>query len=257
MSVLSLQQGIIYGPIKSKRLGRSLGINILPCDDKVCSFDCIYCHYVPTKIKTLKTDSIKFPAVSEILQGVENALKSEIGFEYITFSGNGEPMLHPQFAELAAEIKALKEKYRPNVTLTLLSNSSLVGQDDIASKIVSIEFPIFKLDAGDESTFRTINRPAAELKISEIIFGLKRLARKFKITIQTVFVDGVVANFSKVPFELWLTAIKEIKPAAIQIYSTDRPVADSKIKMLSKYQLEELARAVCQKTGILTQAYSI
>lgn len=256
MSVLPLQQGIIYGPIKSKRLGRSLGINILPCDDKVCSFDCIYCHYGLTKIKTLKTDGIKFPSVSEILKAVESALKSEIGFEYITFSGNGEPMLHPQFAELAAEIKTLKEKYRPNITLTLLSNSSLVGQDDIASKIVSIEFPIFKLDAGDESTFRTINRPLAELKISEIIFGLKRLARKFKITIQTVFINGVVPNFSKTPFESWLNAIKDIKPAAIQIYSTDRPVADSKIKMLSKYQLEELALAVCQKTSILTQAYS-
>jgi wyosine [tRNA(Phe)-imidazoG37] synthetase (radical SAM superfamily) len=257
MSVLPLQKGIIYGPIKSKRLGRSLGINILPCDNKVCSFDCIYCHYGPTTIKTIKTDNIKFPSVSEILNEVEKALQSEVGYEYITFSGNGEPMLHPQFAEIATQIKALKEKYRPSVSLTLLSNSSLVVKNDIANSIVSIEFPIFKLDCGDEATFRTIDRPVPELKISEIVSGLKRLAKRFKITIQTVFINGIVPNLAQQPFDQWLIAIKAIKPAAIQIYSTDRPVADIKVKMLSKDRLEETAKLVCEKTGISTQAYSI
>lgn len=257
MSVLPLQPRIIYGPVKSKRLGRSLGINILPCDNKVCSFDCIYCHYGPTKTKVMQTDNIKFPSVDAILAEVEKAMKSEVGFEYITFSGNGEPMLHPQFAEIAARIKILKEKYRPNVSLTLLTNSSLVVKNDIADSIVSIEFPIFKLDCGDEATFRTINRPVPELKITEIIAGLKRLAKRFKLTIQTVLVNGVVPNIEKGKFEQWLAVIKDIKPAAIQIYSTDRPVADSKVKMLSKAQLEELAKLVIEKTGILTQAYSI
>jgi wyosine [tRNA(Phe)-imidazoG37] synthetase (radical SAM superfamily) len=166
-------------------------------------------------------------------------------------------MLHPQFTEIAARIKALKEKYRPNVSLTLLTNSSLVMKNDIANSIVSIEFPIFKLDCGDESTFRTINRPVPELKITEIIASLKRLAKRFKITIQTVLVNDVVPNIEKGKFEQWLVAIKDIKPAAIQIYSTDRPVADSKVKMLSKAQLEEFATLVAEKTGISTQAYSI
>jgi wyosine [tRNA(Phe)-imidazoG37] synthetase (radical SAM superfamily) len=257
MSFLALQKGIIYGPIKSKRLGRSLGINLLPCDNKVCSFDCIYCHYGPTKIKTLNQDGINFPSVDEVLPEVEKALRSEIGFEYITFSGNGEPMLHPQFAEIAAEIKNLKERFRPSVTLTLLSNSSLVGQNDIADSIVSIEFPIFKLDCGDETTFRSINNPVPELKLSDVVAGLKRLTKKFKITIQTVFINGVKSNYAKERFENWLTAIKDIKPAAIQIYSTDRPVADEQIKMLSKIQLEELAQTISQSTGIITTAYSI
>jgi wyosine [tRNA(Phe)-imidazoG37] synthetase (radical SAM superfamily) len=257
MSVLPLQKGIIYGPIKSKRLGRSLGINLLPCDKKICSFDCIYCQYGPTKTKTIKTTDIEFPLVSAVLSEVENALTSEIGFEYITFSGNGEPMLHPQFAELATEIKALKERFRPSASLALLSNSSLVNQNDIANSIVSIEYPIFKLDCGDESSFKAINRPVPELKLSEIVTGLKRLARKFKITIQTVFIDGVVPNFSKEPFEQWLAAIRDVKPAAIQIYSTDRPVADVEVKMLSKSRLEEITKTICQKTGILAQDYSI
>lgn len=257
MSVLPLQKGIIYGPVKSKRLGRSLGINLLPCDNKVCSFDCIYCHYGHTKIKTVKPDSIQFPSISEVLSEVEKALKSEIGFEYLTFSGNGEPMLHPQFTELAAEIKILKEKFRPTVALALLSNSSLVGLTDITDSIVSIEFPIFKLDCGDDATFQAINRPAPEIKLTEIIAGLKRLARRFKITIQTVFINGAVTNFTQEPLAQWLVAIKDIKPAAIQIYSTDRPVADAQVKMLSKEQLEDLAKTIRQKTGILTQAYSI
>lgn len=258
MSVLALQKGIIYGPIKSKRLGRSLGINLLPCDNKVCSFNCIYCHYGPTNL--LETSQgllqkVKFPSITDVLQEVENVLQSEIGFDYITFSGNGEPMLHPQFREIAAEIKALKERFRPNVSLTLLTNSSLVRQNDIVDSIVSIEFPIFKLDCGDEKTFRSINRPAPDLKISEIVAGLKRLAKKFKITIQTVFINGLTPNFANQAFENWLVAIKDIKPAAIQIYSTDRPVADDRIKMLSKTQLEELAKTINQRTYILTTAY--
>ncbi|MEO0093151.1 MAG: radical SAM protein [candidate division WOR-3 bacterium] len=253
---LPLQKGIIYGPVKSKRLGRSLGINLLPCDDKVCSFDCIYCHYGPTKIKTVKPNTIQFPSVATVLSEVEKALKSEVGFEYLTFSGNGEPMLHPQFAELAESIKALKEKLRPNVTLTLLSNSSLVGLTDITDSIVSIEFPIFKLDCGHEQTFQSLNRPAPEVKLNEIINGLQRLARRFKITIQTVLVNGAVQNFTAEPFEQYLLAIKTIKPAAIQIYSTDRPVATASVKMLSKEQLARIAQTIQERTGILTQAYT-
>ncbi|MDH5185455.1 MAG: radical SAM protein [candidate division WOR-3 bacterium] len=257
MSVLPLQKGIIYGPIKSKRLGRSLGINLLPCDKKVCSFDCIYCHYGKTEIKTIKPDNIKFPSVSAVLNDVEKALRSDIGFEYLTFSGNGEPMLHPQFSELASEIKRLKEKYRPSVSLTLLSNSSLAGYDNITNKIVSIEFPIFKLDCGNESTFKAINRPVNELKLSEIISGLKQLAKKFKITIQTVFINGTLTNLNQAAFEPWLAAIKMIKPAAIQIYSTDRPVADEKVKMVNNNRLNELTQTIGQKTGVLTQAYFV
>jgi wyosine [tRNA(Phe)-imidazoG37] synthetase (radical SAM superfamily) len=260
MSVLPLQSGIIYGPIKSKRLGRSLGINLLPSDNKICSFDCIYCHYGPTQCLVAAPEQLpttKFPSAFEVSREVEKALCSQIGFEYLTFSGNGEPMLHPEFMEIARAIKTLKEKYRPSVALALLSNSSLVGRDDIANSIVSIEFPIFKLDCGDEFTFRTINRPVPDLKISEIIVGLKRLSKRFKITIQTVFIDGVLPNFTREPFEQWLVAIKNIKPAAIQIYSTDRPVAEIKVKMLSKNQLEEIAQKVREKTGVLTQAYSI
>lgn len=256
MSALSLQQGIIYGPVKSKRLGRSLGINLLPCDKKVCSFDCIYCHYGLTqKLVFLENETINFPSFDFVLSEVEKALKSQIGFEYLTFSGNGEPMLHPQFAELAAQVKNLKEKYRPSVTLALLSNSSLVAKTDPTSAVASIEYPIFKLDCGDETTFQILNRPAKGIKLTEIITGLKRLARKFKITIQTAFVNGVVNNFSSQALNAWLSAIKEIKPAAIQIYSTDRPSADERVKMLTKNQLAEIARLVQTKTSILTQAY--
>ena len=123
---------------------------------------------------------------------------------------------------------------------------------------MSIEFPIFKLDCGDEPTFRTINRPVPDLKISEIIAGLNRLSKRFKITIQTVFIDGVVPNFS---LESHLrNGLPQSKTSSRRLFKFILPTArlpTVKVKMLSKNQLEEIAQKVSEKTSVLTQAYSI
>lgn len=254
-NVLPLQKGIIYGPVNSKRLGRSLGINLFPTTRKTCTFDCIYCHYGITDEKTLSSNRENLPTVHQVLIAVEQVLKSELPFDYLTFSGNGEPMLHPDFPEIVDKIKKLRDKFRPTVPITLLSNSSCLIQHLDIETLSKIDLRIFKLDCADQETFSLINKPVATIKISEIISQLVKLSSVLPIIIQTVFFDGSVKNYKGIIFEQWLDTIKKIKPHKIQIYSTDRPVAKSDVKMISNKQLMELAQKTIEMTGIPTTAY--
>ncbi len=255
MSVLSLQKGIIYGPVNSKRLGRSLGINLFPNYKKICSFDCVYCHYGRTDETTLNPNPKDLPTVEQVISAIEDTLKSPIEFDYITFSGNGEPMTHPDFAQIVRLTKQARDKYRPNVPITLLSNSSCLAKPIDFDTLSLIENRIFKLDCADEPTFKAINNPVPEIKIKDIINGLKTVSSVLPITIQTVFIDGPIKNFEGEIFAQWLDAIKQIKPQKIQVYSTDRPVAQSQVKMISDEKLTELARTIMKKTGIPAIAY--
>ncbi len=254
-NVLPLQKAIIYGPVNSKRLGRSLGINLFPNTKKVCSFDCAYCHYGKTSEKTSKPDRAELPTVAEVTSTAEQIFKSPIEFDYITFSGNGEPTIHPDFPEIVRKIKELRDKYRHNVPITLLSNSSCLTGDIDIDTLSLIDNRIFKLDCTDQQSFQIMNNGCADIKIDDIIAGLEKIAQVLPITIQTVFIDGIIQNYQGKIFEDWLQAIKRIKPQKIQVYSTDRPVAVSGIKMLSNEQLHQLANLIQEQTGIPTRAY--
>jgi len=115
MAVLSLETTLTYGPLFSRRLGRSLGVNVLPFDRKVCSFDCVYCHYGNTALKTLTPAGVAFPAVGAILQAIETALRRYPHVDALTFSGNGEPTLHPHFPAIVAETRRLRDALAPGV----------------------------------------------------------------------------------------------------------------------------------------------
>lgn len=260
MSVLPLQKSIIYGPVNSKRLGRSLGINLLSCEKKICSFDCIYCHYGRTTEKTLKPLRNDLPSVEEVLSAVEQAIKNNCHFDYLTFSGNGEPMLHLDFAKIVFEVRRLKDRYCPQIPLVLLSNSSRLvnayGQPPVDLETLSlIDLRIFKLDTADDTLFQKINQPVPELKIGDIIESLISISKRLPITIQTVFIDGPIKNYDEDALREWLKAVMKIKPMSIQVYSTDRPVAKSDVKMLSNHKLIEIANYIQKHTKILTKAF--
>ncbi|MEO0102740.1 MAG: radical SAM protein [candidate division WOR-3 bacterium] len=255
MTPLPLQRDVIYGPIKSKRLGLSLGINLLPTTQKVCSFDCIYCHYGKTNIKTLNPKDIQFPPTDLVLKRLEWYLKSDTEFHYITFSGNGEPLLYPNFDLIVKEIKKLRDQYRPKIPIALLSNSSAIIRDKKIETLKLIDLPIFKLDAGDEETFKEINRPVSEVKLAEIVNALKVIAQEIRITIQTVLLNGRIKNFAEEALKRWFSLIQEIKPSLIQIYSVDRPVAEENVKMLDDRTLLSKAEEIERKTKIRTVAY--
>ena len=254
-NLLPLQKGIIYGPVNSKRLGRSLGINLFPDTKKICSFDCAYCQYGRTSDKTSKPNRADLPKVDEVINAVEQVLKSSVEFDYITFSGNGEPMVHPDFPEIVRKISELRDKYRHDVPLTLLSNSSCLASDVDIDTLSLIENRIFKLDCADQKSFMIMNDASSDLKIADIIAGLEKLSAVLPITIQTVFVDGIIQNYQGEIFDQWLKAIKRIKPQKIQVYSTDRPGAVAGIKMIRNEELHRLANLIQEQTGIPTRAY--
>jgi wyosine [tRNA(Phe)-imidazoG37] synthetase (radical SAM superfamily) len=252
MSGISLQPDIIYGPILSRRLGRSLGINLLPANRKVCSFDCIYCQYGYTHDLLLNPIRSMLPSVSDVLAAVEAALKKPRTIDYLTFSGNGEPTIHPDFPEIVRGVKEIKSKLRPEAKLAILSNSSRITEPEITAALRLLDAPMMKLDAGDDATFHTINHPVSRLKISDIVAGLKTLPN---LMIQSVLIDGDISNVRGEAHEAWVKRIVELRPQVVHIYSTERPTAQSGIKCVSAEKLQFIARQLKEQYHLNVQAF--
>lgn len=252
MELLPLQRGVIYGPVQSRRLGRSLGINLLPTNYKLCSFDCIYCHYGRTGLKALLVDERHFPYMDQVLSAVERALQSDQVFDFLTFSGNGEPTLHPEFTDIVREVVNLRNRYRPQVRLALLSNSTMVHHAFIRQALTQIDLPILKLDAGDALTFARINRPSPMVRLENLIEGLRQMTN---VILQSVLIDGPVSNIRGRAYEEWQEALRLIRPQHLQIYSTDRPVPEQGVQRVPPAELQRIAQEVNQNTNIPVEVF--
>lgn len=252
MAGIALQSGIIYGPILSRRLGRSLGINLLPTDRKVCSFNCIYCQYGYTRDLLLHPIRSTLPKPPEVFAAVETALKKPRNIDYLTFSGNGEPTIHPDFPEIVRGVKEIKDKLRPNAKLAILSNSSMVNDPEVAAALRLFDAPIMKLDAGDQETFEAVNQPVNGLSIDKIAQGLKRLPILF---VQSVLLNGTVSNITGEAFEHWAERIAELHPRIVQIYSTERPTAQNELACVSPEKLERIAAVLQERYHLNVHAY--
>jgi len=250
--MLPLKQEIIYGPVNSRRLGRSLGINLLPTGSKVCSFDCVYCQYGRTRIKTLDPGPEGFPTLGEVMAAVETALKAGPAFDSFTFSGNGEPTLHPQWPEIVEAVRQLRDRYRPDARLTLLSNASTATRPVVRATLARLDVPILKLDAGDEATLAAINRPANGIRVQAIIEGLAQIPG---LIIQSLMVGGAVTNSAGPAFESWLGALATLKPVRVQVYSTDRPVPEAGVERVPPERLQQIAARALSQTGLDVRAY--
>lgn len=252
MSVLELQDDVIYGPIHSRRLGRSLGINLLPTKRKLCTFDCIYCQYGSFEPAAVAEGYKGFPSPETVLRRIEEALQQRPLLDYITFSGNGEPTLHPQFPDIAAQVRRLRDQMCPGVRLAILSNSSRIHRADIREAVEQLDDPIMKLDAGDPATFAQVNRPAPGVTLEKILLGLSAMPR---FIVQTLIIDGEIQNVRGEAHEAWLSMLCRLSPEKVQIYSTDRPVAAEGIETVSREALERLAWSSQERTGIEVKAY--
>ncbi|MEJ5311980.1 MAG: radical SAM protein [Anaerolineae bacterium] len=252
MSVLPLETTLTYGPLFSRRLGRSLGVNVLPFECKVCSFDCIYCHYGYTTVKTLTPSGVTFPAVDAILHAIETALRRYPHVDALTFSGNGESTLHPHFPAIVAETRRLRDALAPNVKLALFSNATTAHLPHIQASLPAFDLPILKLDAGDPTTLARINRPAAGVTLDSILTGLKATPN---LIVQSVLIDGAVSNSSGEALEAWIAALDAIRPAAVQLYSTDYPVPDEGVERVPPYVLKRIAAEVAERTGLHIEAF--
>ncbi len=252
--LLPLQRGILYGPINSRRLGRSLGINLMPVDYKLCSFNCVYCHYGWTKKHTmdLKNYHQDLPPVDDVLRAVEVAARSKMVFDFLTFSGNGEPTLHPNFPELVEQVVKIRDRHRPVAKVALLSNSSGLLAEEVREVISRIDTPVFKLDAGSENKFNQINRPTKGIDFVEIVDVLCSLQN---IYIQTVLVDGTLSNVTEEDIASYFQQLSRIQPKEAHIYSIDRPVPNAQISLVPSKRLEQIAQQGQTETGVKISAF--
>jgi wyosine [tRNA(Phe)-imidazoG37] synthetase (radical SAM superfamily) len=254
-----LFEQIVFGPIRSRRLGISLGVNLLPLNKKHCTFNCLYCECGWTLPKTGKA---VFPEREEIKKELEKKLASmqakNAMLDAITFAGNGEPTLHPAFAEVIDDTMALRDRYYPGANISVLSNASKAGDPKIAAALLKIEQSILKLDAGTEETFQKINNPKINITLNEILANLSLF--KGQMIIQTLFVKGnnegvAFDNTTDEELEAWLGHLKKLQPKLVMIYPIARATPAEDVEKIGPDKLWEIAQKV-EALGIATEVYN-
>lgn len=238
---------MIFGPIRSRRLGNSLGINLLPTNHKNCTFNCIYCECGWTKQDS--DTKVTLPTRKEIFESLETKLiqlQAKNNFpDSITFAGNGEPTIHPEFAGIVDDTIALKNKYFPNSEITVLSNSSMIDKKDVFNALMKVDNNILKLDAGTEETFQLINKPnSTSLTLEKIVGNLRKFRQR--VIIQTLFLRGEVDgqkvdNTTPKEIEAWLGHINNIRPRYVMIYPIERETPAPGLEVVPKEELFEIA----------------
>ncbi len=203
-------------------------------------------------MRTLRPRWEGFPRVQEVVTALRAALGRHADVDYLTFSGNGEPTLHPHFPVVVAEVAALRDALAPRARLAIFSNSTTAGREEIRRALARCDVPIMKLDAVEDELFAHINRPVSGISPASVVESLEALPR---LVIQTVFIDGTLCNYEGAPFEAWLGVLQRLRPLHVQIYSTDRPVAGPGVQRVLPYVLERLATAARERTGLDVQAY--
>lgn len=239
MTNLKLQTGMVYGPVGSRRIGLSLGVNLSPFTEKLCTFNCVYCHYGWTKILTLDPETHKnqLPNVENLARQLEEYRVDPFLLDHITFSGNGEATQHPDFGRAVDVVNDFRDRRAPQAKTAILSNSSMVMKSDVRRALLKLDRRIMKLDAGDEDTFRRINRPPSELKFQDVITGLKELD---DFETQTIFIDGSVTNANQEAVDAWMKVMLDLKPKNVQIYTLDRPPADARLKAVARDRMRDI-----------------
>ena len=250
---------IVFGPVHSRRLGISLGINLLPTGYKHCSFNCLYCECGWTKI--VDNADVEFPPALLIREFLEKKLQemkanNELP-DTISFAGNGEPTLHPDFAEIIDITIELRNKYAPKSKIAVLSNASMLHLPEVVSALKKIDQNILKLDAGTEETFRKINKPVTDISLETIVRNLKQF--KSNVIIQTLFVKGefngeTIDNTTDEEVTAWLKYIKELNPELVMIYPIARATPVRGLEKTDLSELERIAERV-REIGVKAEVY--
>lgn len=248
---------IIFGPVKSRRLGVSLGINLLPTNVKVCSFDCVYCECGRTPKKY--EEKAVFPSRNEVQQKLEEKL-NEMANEnllpdVITFAGNGEPTLHPEFAGIIDDTIQLRNKLSPKARIAVLSNATMLHKKEVFSVLLKIEDNIQKLDSAFEETIQILDCPRGTFNLSKVVDQLIEFVGK--MTIQTMFVRGSIKgkhfdNTSEKEISAWIELLKKINPSQVMIYTIARDTPINTIEKVSILELNSIAAQV-EKAGLQVQ----
>ncbi len=253
-----LFEQIIFGPIKSRRLGISLGINLLPTHKKHCTFNCVYCEcgWTPPA-----DPIVTFPTRKEIKAALKEKLSSmkekESLLDSITYAGNGEPTIHPHFAGIIDDTIKLRDQYYPDAKISVLTNASKLSYPGVAEALMKIEQPILKLDAGTQETFEALNKPRINITLNDILENLQMF--KGKAIIQTLFVKGTfdgkrIDKTTEEEVEAWLALIEKLQPSLVMIYPIARATPVDTLEKINQEDLSSIADRV-EKLGISTEVF--
>lgn len=247
----------IFGPVRSRRLGISLGINLMPADGKLCTFDCVYCEcgfnadHRPTQLR---------PTRKEVTQALESKLRQmqqegELP-DVLTFAGNGEPTGHPQFAEIIDDTLRLRDAFCPSAKVSVLSNATFVAHPKVKEALLKVDNNILKLDTVDSEYITFVNRPTGRYDITEIVKSIGEFGKN--CIVQTMFMKGEsngrsVDNTGDEYVLPWLETIKKIGPKQVMIYTIDRETPDHGLRKASPEELNRIV-ALIEANGIPASA---
>ena len=248
-----LFDSIIFGPVKSRRLGNSLGINLLPVDSKLCNYNCIYCEcgwtYEATRSKN------RFHKMEDVLDLLEEKLallQAEGNIpDSITFAGNGEPTLHPSFPAIVDGVISLRDNYFPEAKVAVLSNGTTVQKAKIFQSLLKVDRNMLKLDSAIEGTYQVLNMPPRSLTLARLIHNLKKFNGHF--ILQTMFLTGNlngnwIDNTKENELQAWLDVVQELNPTEVHIYSIARETPSPGLKPVPAGKLEEISQRLKERS---------
>ena len=244
-----LFDSIVYGPIRSRRLGVSLGMNLMPTTAKLCTFDCVYCEcgwnqpvshpIIPTR------EQVREALASRLIALSPNSI------DVITFSGNGEPTLHPEFLGIIEDTRALRDQYCPKAKISVLSNSTQLGRKDVVEALRLCDNRILKLDSAIDATMRLIDKPVnTNLTVEQIAQWLALFNGDF--TLQTCFLRGeycgqTIDNTTSEELKAWYSMIERLHPQQVMIYVIDRATPLQTLSKVPAAEMEAIAAPLREK----------
>ena len=240
---------IIYGPIRSRRLGISLGVNLLPLHSKLCNFDCIYCECGWNADN--RTEKPSFNKRDDIRTALENTLskmQSEGQLpDVITFAGNGEPTIHPEFEGIIDDTIALRDKFAPDAKVSVLSNATQLHREGVIRALRKVDNPILKLDSAIDTTAHLINKPCGNYSVENIIEQLSAFGKEF--VLQTMFLRGEyngnhIDNTTESEIMAWLAVVEHLRPRSVMVYSIDRATPCKTLQKVEREELDKIAERV-------------
>ena len=244
----ALYPQIVYGPVRSRRLGLSLGVNLLPLEAKLCTFDCIYCE---CGWNGDNSGSRRFNDREQVAAALESALVAMAAEgqlpDVVTFAGNGEPTMHPNFEAIIEDTIALRDKYAQSAKISVLSNATQLHREDVVRALCRVDNNILKIDSLDEDMARLINKPCCNYSVAKVVEQLK--AFEGRVIVQTMFLRGeydgkIVDNTTEPQIAAWLEAVRAIAPESVMVYSIARDTPCKTLQKVEREELEQIAERV-------------
>lgn len=246
-----LYADIVYGPVKSRRLGISLGVNLSPADGKACTFNCIYCECGLNEERKTQTSLPDRKLVIEALEHRLSQLAEEgIVPDRISFAGNGEPSLHPAFADIIDDVIHLRNIMCPETKIAVFSNATTLGRKGVFESLLRVDEAIMKLDAGSDKLIQLIDSPNVSVSIEQLIKDLSRF--EGKLIVQTMFLRGLVNgiqvdNTTEEELRHWMSALHAIKAERVMIYTISRDTPFETLTKLSADEMNQIGEKVRQQ----------